>query len=211
MACLKGRTGRVGSGRASRAHATRSKSRTPGRVERRNLAKATTHPVSARASTSRILDWPRRGPPLASPAALRRGRAAARMSNCSWAPDVFSVRPTKRRCDEHRFVPPRQPTGRNRRHFRHATVVAGFRDAPPWLTTARGRSPKVRRDASDNHARPRPTPSPRRSRDRVREPSFVKSARRNEIPLPSCPSPPRVLTVVPDHRRKTPKQPRWLR
>ena len=33
-----------------------------------------------------ILDGTRRVPPLASPAALRRGRVAARMPNCSWAP-----------------------------------------------------------------------------------------------------------------------------
>lgn len=62
-----------------------------------------------------------------------------------------------------------------RRHFSYATVVAGFCDAPPWLKTARGRSPKVCHDASDIYARPRPVPSPRRSRDRIREPSFVTS------------------------------------
>lgn len=68
-----------------------------------------------------------------------------------------------------------RPKSVPRRHFSYATVVAGFCDAPPWLTTARGRSPKVCHDASDICARPRPAPSPRRSRDQIREPSFVTS------------------------------------
>lgn len=91
---------------------------------------------------------------------------------------MCSVRPTTlHSLHQHFFAanffqrPKRVP----RRHFSYATVVAGFCDAPPWLTTARGRSPKVCHDASDICARPRPVPSPRRSRDRIREPSFVTS------------------------------------
>jgi hypothetical protein len=111
------------------------------------------------------------------------------MSNCSWAPDVCFFGSSDDATSMFRSSC-RQPTGRNRRHFRHATVVAGFRDAPPWLTTARGRSPKVRRDASDIHARPRhdtvaATFARPSSRTLVRE---IRATKRNPSSVVSVPA-----------------------